>query len=261
MRIIGRILLAFFLLLLVFLGVALWYVAHLNVPAYTPPAKLNTLEQWDEQARQQYYYTPQGTQVKGLLYDWFINLRQPFASGKFAEPANLARYGFLIDPAQIGRSINPANNRGNLPVGFTAHRNEANGPEYLDITCSACHTGELRYNGQAVRIDGGAAMHSIASTVPTVRGGAFGQALAASMATTLLPWNFGDFAKDVLKTDSPSAEAKSELRRGMWKVLATMLRTAGGDWWRGLYPTEEGPGRADAFGRIANGVFGDVCAP
>ncbi len=30
---------------------------------------------------------------------------------------------------------------------------------------------------------------------------------------------------------------------------------------RGLYPTEEGPGRADAFGRIANATFGDAISP
>lgn len=30
------------------------------------------------------------------------------------------------------------------------------------------------------------------------------------------------------------------------------------DWHRGLYPTEEGFGRTDAFGRIANSVFGDA---
>jgi len=30
---------------------------------------------------------------------------------------------------------------------------------------------------------------------------------------------------------------------------------------RGLYPTEEGPGRTDAFGRIANATFGDAISP
>ncbi|MEG7360989.1 cytochrome c [Pseudomonas citronellolis] len=260
MRIIGRIILAIVLLLLLVGGVLLWYVAHPNVPQYTAPDKLNLLPQWDQQAREHYYYTPQGTQVKGLLYDWFIHLRQPFSSEKFAAPANLARYGFLIDPEQLKpakeRKLDP-NNPGNLPVGFARHRNGESGPEYLDITCSACHTGELRYNGQAVRIDGGAAMHSIASTVPTVRGGAFGQALGMSMLFTYInPWKFDRFAEDVLGKN-PDKEAKAELRAGFKDVLSTLLGTAWNDTRRRLYPTEEGPGRADAFGRIANGVFGD----
>jgi len=260
MRIIGRIILAIVLLLLLVGGVLLWYVAHPNVPQYTAPDKLNLLPQWDQQAREHYYYTPQGTQVKGLLYDWFIHLRQPFSSEKFADPANLARYGFLIDPEQLKpakeRKLDP-NNPGNLPVGFARHRNGENGPEYLDITCSACHTGELRYNGQAVRIDGGAAMHSIASTVPTVRGGAFGQALGMSMLFTYInPWKFDRFAEDVLGKN-PDKDAKAELRAGFKDVLGTLLGTAWNDTRRRLYPTEEGPGRADAFGRIANGVFGD----
>ncbi|OPL21957.1 hypothetical protein B5L72_34875, partial [Pseudomonas aeruginosa] len=85
----------------------------------------------------------------------------------------LARFGFLVDPQQKASDLNP----GNLPVGFSQHRDEKTGTRYLDITCAACHTGELRYQGKSLRIDGGAAMHSIAATVPTLRGGAFGQAL------------------------------------------------------------------------------------
>ncbi|MDF3935202.1 di-heme-cytochrome C peroxidase [Pseudomonas citronellolis] len=264
MRIVGRIILAVVLLLLLVAGVLLWYVAHPNVPQYTAPDKLNLLPQWSEQTREHYYYTPQGTQVKGLHYDWFTQLRQPFSDEKFADPANLARYGFLIDPEQLKpakeRKLDP-NNPGNLPVGFARHRNGETGPEYLDITCSACHTGELRYNGQAVRIDGGAAMHSIASTVPTVRGGAFGQALGMSMLFTYInPWKFDRFADDVLGKN-PNGDAKDELRKGFREVLGTLLGTAFNDTRRGLYPTEEGPGRADAFGRIANGVFGDHISP
>ncbi|SDH80788.1 di-heme-cytochrome C peroxidase [Pseudomonas panipatensis] len=261
MRIIGRVLLGVFLLALLLGAVALWYVAHPNVPEYTPPQTLTLLPQWDQQARERYYYTPQGTQVKGLHYDWFTALRQPFSDERFAAPANLARYGFLIDPEQLKPqqpgAIDP-NNPGNLPVGFSRHQDSANGPWYLDITCSACHTGELRYNGHAVRIDGGAAMHSIASTVPTLRGGAFGQAMGMSLLFTYaLPWKFDAFAQDVLKTEHPSAADKQALRDGLKPVLKQVFGTAWNDWHRGLYPTEEGPGRADAFGRIANGVFGD----
>ena len=44
-------------------------------------------------------------------------------------------------------------------------------------------------------------------------------------------------------------------------MLDTLLRTAWNDTRRHLYPTEEGPGRTDAFGRIANSVFGDAIDP
>ncbi len=145
-----------------------------------------------EQERQTYYFTPQGTQVKGLRYEWFQALELPFSEQRFAAPDYLARFGFLIDPQQTATPNNP----GNLPVGFARHQNPGSTEQYLDITCAACHTGELRFKGQAVRIDGGTAQHVLPSSVPTLRGGSFGQALVASLTSTYYnPWKFERFAR------------------------------------------------------------------
>ena len=256
MRILRRALYGLLLLLVVGLLVALYFIANPNLPAYQQPDKLHYLDQWSEEERQTYYYTPQGTQVKGLRYEWFNALELPFSSSKFATPDYLARFGFLIDSAQQPTQLNP----GNLPVGFAQHEDAETGEHYLDISCAACHTGELRYKGQAVRIDGGAALHSLASTVPTLRGGSFGQALGMSMAFTYYnPLKFRRFAKQVLGDEYDSH--KAQLRRDFKVVLDRLLGTAFNDWHRGLYPTEEGFGRTDAFGRIANSVFGDAIDP
>ena len=236
------------------LATGLYFVANPNLPSYQKPEKLHYLEQWSPALRQTYYYTPQGTRVKGLRYDWFSALELPLSSSKIASPDYLARFGFLIDPEQQATAANPAN----LPVGFARHTDDETGAQYLDISCAACHTGELRYNGQAVRIDGGAALHSLASTVPTLRGGGFGQALGASMAFTYYnPLKFSRFANEVLG-EGHSSEDREQLRGEFKAVLVRMLGTAFNDWRRGLYPTEEGFGRTDAFGRIANSVYGDA---
>lgn len=256
MRILRRALILLVLLLLAGLAVVLYYIANPNLPAYQAPEKVNYLDQWDAQSRQTYYYTPQGTTVKGLRYDWFTALELPFSNEKFARPEYLARFGFLVDPQQQPTELNP----GNLPVGFARHEDNDTGQQYLDITCSACHTGELHYKGQAIRIDGGAALHSLASTVPTLKGGGFGQALGMSMAFTYYnPLKFNRFAKTVLGEEYP--KGKDELRRDFKDVLDRLLGTAWNDTHRGLYPTEEGFGRTDAFGRIANSVFGDAIDP
>ncbi|UVE19516.1 cytochrome c [Pseudomonas sp. LS44] len=239
--------------LLIALAIPLYYIARPNLPVYQQPTALHYLDQWSPEARQTYYYTPQGTRVKGLRYDWFVALELPFSSAKFATPDYLARFGFLIDPQQRASQLNP----GNLPVGFARHADEATGNQYLDITCSACHTGELRYRGNAIRIDGGAALHSLASTVPTLRGGGFGQALGMSMALTYYnPLKFRRFAKEILGERYELEH--DQLRRDFKTVLDRLMATAYNDWHRDLYPTEEGFGRTDAFGRIANSVFGDV---
>lgn len=55
---------------------------------------------------------------------------------------------------QRATALNP----GNLPVGFARHEDAESGRAYLDVTCAAYHTGALRFGGQAIRIDGGAAL-------------------------------------------------------------------------------------------------------
>jgi mono/diheme cytochrome c family protein len=253
MRLLRRTLKLVILLALIVLAVALYYVANPNLPTYQQPSDLHYLDQWGEEQRQTYYYTPQGTTVKGLRYDWFSALEMPFGTEKFARLDYLARFGFLTDPKQQPSALNP----GNLPVGFTRHQDSESGEHFLDISCAACHTGELRYKGQTVRIDGGAALHSLASTVPTLRGGGFGQALGMSMAFTYYnPLKFRRFAQEVLGDQYP--QGRDQLREDFKQVLDRLLATAFNDWHRGLYPTEEGFGRTDAFGRIANTVFGDV---
>ena len=57
----------------------IYFIANPKLPAYVPPQQLHYLDQWTQADRQTYYYTPQGTQVKGLHYDWFSALERPFS--------------------------------------------------------------------------------------------------------------------------------------------------------------------------------------
>ncbi|MFJ7108848.1 di-heme-cytochrome C peroxidase [Pseudomonas sp. NPDC098740] len=256
MRLFFRLLVLFAVLLGLGLAVVLYYVANPKLPVWPPVQQVHYLEQWSASDREIYYFTPQGTQVKGLRYDWFKALELPFSQQRFAAPEYLARFGFLIDPSQRPTPNNP----GNLPVGFARHQNPGSQDEFLDITCAACHTGELRFNGQAVRIDGGSAQHVLPSSVPTLHGGSFGQALVASLTSTYYnPWKFERFARNVLGQDYEARH--QQLRKDVKVSLDIFLKVAWNDTHRGLYPTEEGPGRTDAFGRIANASFGDAISP
>ncbi|QZP30011.1 di-heme-cytochrome C peroxidase [Pseudomonas sp. DR48] len=256
MRLLFRLLALLGVLLGLGLAVVLYFVANPKLPTESPARQVHYLDQWSDADRQVFYFTPQGTEVKGLRYDWFRALELPFSSQRFAAPEYLARFGFLIDPEQKATPDNP----GNLPVGFARHKKPGSQEEYLDITCAACHTGELRFNGQAVRIDGGAAQHVLPSSVPTLRGGSFGQALVASLASTYYtPWKFERFARNVLGDDYDTR--RQQLRKDFKASLDTFVKVAWNDTHRGLYPTEEGPGRTDAFGRIANASFGDAISP
>ncbi|MGF6090768.1 di-heme-cytochrome C peroxidase [Pseudomonas sp. 18173] len=256
MRLFFRLLALIAVLLGLVMAVVLYYVANPKLPVWSPAQQVHYLEQWSATDRETYYFTPQGTQVKGLHYDWFTALELPFSQQRFAAPEYLARFGFLVDPGQKPTPNNP----GNLPAGFTRHQNAGSPDVLLDITCAACHTGELRFKGQAVRIDGGSAQHVLPSSVPTLKGGSFGQALVASLVSTYYnPWKFERFARNVLGQDYDARH--QQLRKEFKSSLDTFLKVAWNDTHRGLYPTEEGPGRTDAFGRIANASFGDAISP
>ncbi|HNV09171.1 MAG TPA: hypothetical protein PKO40_11800, partial [Dokdonella sp.] len=97
----------------------------------------------DSAERQTYYYTPQGSSlpqgalVTPLRYSWFVNLEMPLDERRFADPEHMRRYRFIVD-AQPS-----AANPDHLPVGFARHYDSALGQQVLDITCAACHSGEI----------------------------------------------------------------------------------------------------------------------
>jgi magnesium-transporting ATPase (P-type) len=92
---------------------------------------------WTSQDRQKFYTTTQGSQMMPM--DWFMALEQsngdPFTK-------DLTRYGFLPS------SVNP----NGLPVGFTL---DSQAGKWAGLTCAACHTNQIEYNGKTWQLDGG----------------------------------------------------------------------------------------------------------
>ena len=244
-------------------GLFLWFVAwpvH-TIPALEPVDEYVWLDQgWGEgqnsALRQRYYYTaqgtsmPQGASAGAVRYSWFVNLELPLSHERFADPAHMRKYRFLVDPEPS------PDNPFQLPIGFTRHFDPGIGEEVLDITCAACHTGEIHYtaNGRtrAIRIDGGAAMHAFTD----MKRGSFAPELLGSLISTQLnPWKFDRFARKVLGAGYP--RGKPELRKAVRTTIMTMLGTGQNHPWKRLYPLQEGFGRTDALGRIGNTAFGD----
>jgi mono/diheme cytochrome c family protein len=199
--------------------------------------------------RQAFYYTPQGAGLKEMRYSWFVNLEMPWGRDRFADPGVLRRYGFIVDEPT-------PQNPYQLPVGFTRHFDRQLNEEILDITCAACHTGQLNVtrNGQrtAVRIDGGQALHAFTDAdfghfVPTM--------MAAMVSTAANPLKFNRFARNVL--GEQYREGRWELHGQLRQVIRNFAAVGITEKVRGLYPTQEGYGRTDALARIANTVFGD----
>ncbi|HEX4684376.1 MAG TPA: di-heme-cytochrome C peroxidase, partial [Gemmatimonadaceae bacterium] len=207
----------------------------------------------DAPDRQAFYYTPQGAGLRDLRYRWLVNLELPIGTRRLADPEIMRRFGFLVDPAT-------PRNPDRLPVGFTRHFDSALHDDVLDITCAACHTGEIQrtVNGvtRAVRIDGGQADHALTmSTLPPTRADFITTMIASMAATMVNPLKFNRFATRVLR--SPTFEGRWTLYRNMLAVSAGFLESGLHEKWHGLSPTDEGYGRTDALARIGNTVFGD----
>lgn len=238
------------LVFVVILG--LIYYPNTQIVPQPRPDKVVYLNQgWDHDDREAYYFTPQGTMLKGLRYDWFVNLERPWGTQKFSDPEHLRSYGFWIDEHKSDK------NPDHLPVGFARHFDPELDNYVLDITCAACHTGQLMVKqGRqrvAVRIDGGAAMHAFTA----MNIGHFGPTLLGAMASTYInPVKFNRFARRVLG-ENHDPGAKSQLRSDLWQVMTALGRQAFIDKSKHLYPVEEGFGRTDAVGRISNAVFAE----
>ena len=114
MRLLLRVLTVIIVLSGLVLTVVLYYVANPKLPRHAAAQQVHYLEQWNAEDRQRYYFTPQGTQVKGLHYDWFTALELPFSEQRFATPEYLARFGFLVDPKQVPTAQNPGNHQGTI---------------------------------------------------------------------------------------------------------------------------------------------------
>jgi hypothetical protein len=227
-----------------------------HIPAYEPVSEVRYLDQgWgpsrESPSRELYYYTPQGAPLHDIRYSWFLNLERPFRRDRLAEPDYLRSLNFIVDPTPT-----PAN-PGQLPVGFARRFDERVQDYVVDITCAACHTGELHItrNGRrtAIRIDGGQGMHAFTDTDL----GHFVPELGLAVITTAAnPFKFNRFARNVLGPEA-GVRAKARLWASLLSVTDSLIKAQRGSFAKAYYPVQEGFGRTDALARIANTVFGD----
>jgi hypothetical protein len=206
--------------------------------------------------RETYYYTPQGTGIHGVRYSWFVNLERPFRRSRLADPDHMRSLNFIVDP--VATHANPDQ----LPIGFARRYDDTLQDNVVDVTCSACHTGQLNVtrNGMttAIRIDGGPAL----SAFTDATAGSFQMELGWSLIETFLnPLKFNRFAGRVLGLDANTLRGKWALWSNLGSVLVSLRSASRGSYAPRFYPVQEGFGRTDAIARIANTVFGDHVTP
>jgi len=214
--------------------------------------------------RSAFYHLSEGGEIYPL--DWLLALEvetgtrdgrpevRPFLD-------NIERYGLLSDPKSPG---NPYG----LPVGVSVAPSKISGVQMIGLNCTACHVGQIQYQGKALRLDGGPNMALVNKFLQEL--------VVETQRTVMKPARLARFwqrVKDVraARQASEPDEAQTE---GAW---ARMTRALGQnhsllqariDAMRNIptlakslgISTPEGYGRLDAFGIGRDELFGAIGA-
>ena len=187
---------------------------------------------WNAAESLWFYNTTQGSNM--LPYDFFLHLEQAKSETLFRDAANINDYRYLVQKATYS-------NPDGLPLGFVRDRYQ--GRHYIGLTCAACHTGQVNYQGTAIRIDGGIPMADMVS---------FLEGLARSLTATLQnKAKFDRFAERVLTGDDYSDREQIRQDLATYALRLTLYNNINRSY-NGSHRINYGHGRLDAFGRIFN---------
>jgi hypothetical protein len=246
------------------------WVAAAEPKADYQPTDVRNLDQgwmpgWEAGQSNWFHHASQGTMM--LPYDWFMALEQPTTdpampdSGLFSDPNYLSQFGF------IRSKRDPHYNPGNLPIGFAIADNwvDPNTPnerpfKALGLSCAACHTSQITYQGTRLRIDGGSAMIEIGAfqkklglaliitNSSTKKFDRFADRIISSVAMLALL----DAETRVVEETKIRAVVKDKLEQAVLKALQQQRLESQLQ----LRTVDAGFGRTDALTLIGNRVFG-----
>ena len=189
---------------------------------------VNLEQGWSREVQERAWFSSFGSRL--LPTAWLKVLEQADNQERFMADAHLDALGFLVQSST-------AQNPNGFPVGFT-HEADAQGRDWTGLGCAACHTGEVRYHNQRIRLDGGQG---------TLDFDAFEGALVDSLDATLADAaKFERFAGALNVGAAQRPQLKDELSANA-AALAARHRMNHVD-------VPYGHGRLDAFGQIFNAV-------
>jgi Cytochrome c len=220
-------------------------------PEYPPPGDGATADQgWDYGTAQAWYHVDQGTAF--FPYDWFVALERAQGQERFAAPGNMERFGFLSNPPH--QTFNPDG----LPIGFSRTELRLDKGAYqcwqgdwVGLTCAACHTGQVKYHGVALLIEGGPAQNDI-ETFRTRLAEAFGANATDPEKAQGFIGRVLARRPDLSPTDvQRSLQCFGQVSEARARIEREALAAADEP------PTAAGFARLDALGRGANSLFAE----
>ncbi len=205
-------------------------------PAPTPAPPVMLDQGWSPADRAAYHRTSQGSAV--MPYALFLALEQADSTEPFRADAVSDRFGLITEPAE------PATNPDGLPIGVvrTSVPTGRWKGDWVGLTCAACHSSELSYKGQKVRIEGGSNhAFDFAGYI-----GALDRALAATKRDA------AKFERTAARLNATGADARAALRAQLDEAAGVVHTYIARD---AAMATPSGPGRMDALTLIHSRVL------
>ncbi|MDU0364468.1 di-heme-cytochrome C peroxidase [Rhizobium sp. 25PS6] len=219
--------------------------------AYLKPVGGNTADEvqgWTTTQRQGWYWGSQGSRL--LPLKWFESLEQPDNDKPFADIGYLSSFGYLAPPSgssfrrPIGFAVDKQPDANLVATKLRWYQTQQGGSHaepWVGLNCSACHTAEIAYQGNSLRIDGGPSLTDFQSFIEALD--------KALIATKSEPEKLKRFSRKVLAGRN-SAKNRHLLVAALDKLIEWQDETAR----LNATPLRYGYGRVDAFGHIYNKV-------
>lgn len=230
-------------------------------PPVPPPAP--AAQGWTQAQADWWSNINQGSRL--IPAPWMQALEQPApGAGKFMDVAYLA--GFRILPPRAGAPV------GALPVGFAVDTGpdddlvktrlrwfagqDGNQP-WVGLTCATCHTAQIDYQGQSIRVFGAPNLFDFQSFIEALDQALIQTRDSAAPGADGARWD--RFAKAVLQGPGDTPANRAQLLSALNQLIALEQQSAS----LNDTPLRYGYGRVDAVGHIFNRVlmFGGADQP
>ncbi len=216
-----------------------------------PETAVDLDQQWEEDARAYWYGASQGSRLIPL--DWLEALEQSGSTDLFMTPENIRKFNFIPrkvevpnrdDYAQLalGVVIDNSSDENLERTKLRWKANQSNQENWVGLTCAACHTGEIKYKGKEMRIDGGGALIDFQSFIHSLN-----ETLKDTFNNSA---KWARFEEKVLTQTNSPPEYAAKLRAEYEKLLNWQILEERSN----ISDVEYGYGRIDAFGHIYNKV-------
>ncbi len=196
---------------------------------YSVPVYLD--QGWDEADSLWFYNITQGSAL--LPYDFYLSLEMENSEQLIRSPDVIDAFRYL---PQKPTFFNPDG----LAVGFV--KDNYKNKDYMGFTCAACHTGQVNYQGTAIRVDGAPAMADMVGYLTAME-----KAMKQTLQETNKQKRFVDRVIALKNDYKKEADVLADLKT--WTNTLELYNTVNHS------HIDYGYARLDAFGRIYNRVL------